>query len=351
MSVASRTGKIAATYKQYTLLSEMQKTNCPYTESSHIKCLSMDFDMKRKPLRESLATEWLEIDGKSYEIAHIETVPFENNAEYLLYKTVADKQKCLRTVADWLRFFNDIDCASVGVASGPREDENYRWRCFKDCIAGHRAGIWNIPYLDTPGLTVAQKVEWLQSINDCPNHIFNRKTWDKLSEKSYIKKLLPYDILEETLARIVSLSPVTEVKNLETDLKDNESDVNNTTPCVSSITVSEIETKPEKYLEIDGVKMYFDDENEELLNESLDSPYFDNPYADDEDDSFNDSHTFEIYDGDIPDSLDYDDDFDDEPDVDYDSMRYISKTFDVSNNNTSKSDNSDVNLDRLVSRN
>lgn len=351
LSVASRTGKIAATYKQYTLLSEMQKTNCPYTESSHIKCLSMDFDMKRKPLRESLATEWLEIDGKSYEIAHIETVPFENNAEYLLYKTVADKQKCLRTVADWLRFFNDIDCASVGVASGPREDENYRWRCFKDCIAGHRAGIWNIPYLDTPGLTVAQKVEWLQSINDCPNHIFNRKTWDKLSEKSYIKKLLPYDILEETLARIVSLSPVTEVKNLETDLKDNESDVNNTTPCVSSITVSEIETKPEKYLEIDGVKMYFDDENEELLNESLDSPYFDNPYADDEDDSFNDSHTFEIYDGDIPDSLDYDDDFDDEPDVDYDSMRYISKTFDVSNNNTSKSDNSDVNLDRLVSRN
>ena len=92
--------------------------------------------------------------------------------------------------------------------------------------------------------------------------------------------------------------------------------------------------------------MYFDDENEELLNESLNSGYYVNPYADDEDDSINDSHTFEIYDGDIPDSLDYDDNFDDdEPDSGYDSRRYISKTFDVSNNNTSKSDNPDVNLD------
>lgn len=345
LSVASRTGKIAATYKQHTLLSDMQKTNCPYTESSHLKNLSMDFDMKRKPLRESLAAEWIEIDGEKYEVAHIETVPFENNAEYLLYKAVAEKQKCLRTVADWTRFFNDLDCASSGVSSGPREDENYRWKCFKDCIAGYRAGIWDIPYLDTPGLSVNQKVEWLQSINDCPSHIFNRKTWDKLSEKSYIKKILPIDILKDTLERIVSLSPVTEVKNLETDLKDNESDVNNTTPCVSSVTVSTVDIKPEKYLEVDGVKMYFDDENEELLNESLNSPYFDNPYVEDDCDSINDSHTFEIYDGDIPDSLDYDDNFDDEPDSGYDSRRYISKTFDVSNNNTSKSDNPDVNLD------
>ena len=345
LSVASRTGKIAATYKQHTLLSDMQKTNCPYTESSHLKNLSMDFDMKRKPLRESLAAEWIEIDGEKYEVAHIETVPFENNAEYLLYKAVAEKQKCLRTVADWTRFFNDLDCASSGVSSGPREDENYRWKCFKDCIAGYRAGIWDIPYLDTPGLSVNQKVEWLQSINDCPSHIFNRKTWDKLSEKSYIKKILPIDILKDTLERIVSLSPVTEVKNLETDLKDNESDVNNTTPCVSSVTVSTVDIKPEKYLEVDGVKMHFDDENEELLNESLNSPYFDNPYVEDDCDSINDSHTFEIYDGDIPDSLDYDDNFDDEPDSGYDSRRYISKTFDVSNNNTSKSDNPDVNLD------
>ena len=347
LSVASRTGKIAATYKQYTLLSDMQKTNCPYTESSHLKNLSMDFDMKRKPLRESLAAEWIEIDGEKYEVAHIETVPFENNAEYLLYKAVAEKQKCLRTVADWTRFFNDLDCASSGVSSGPREDENYRWKCFKDCIAGYRAGIWDIPYLDTPGLSVKQKVEWLQSINDCPGHIFNRKTWDKLSEKSYLKKILPYDILEKTLARIVSLSPVTEVKNLETDLKDNESDINNTTPCVSSVTVSAaaVADKPERFLDVNGVKMYFDDENEELLNESLNSPYYDNPYADDEDDSINCSNTFEIYDGEIPDSSDYDDNFDDEPDSGYDARHYISKTFGVSNNDTLKSDNPDVNME------
>lgn len=306
LSVASRTGKIAATYKQYTLLSEIQKTNCPYTESSHVKNLSMDFDMKRKPVKESLRAEYLEIDGESYEIAHIDTVPFKNNAEYLLYKAVADKQKCLRTVADWTRFFNDIECSASGAASGPREDENYRWKCFKDCVAGHRAGIWNIHYLDTPGLTVAQKVEWLQSINDCPSHIFNRKTWDKLSEKSYIKKLLPYDILEETLARIVSLSPVAESETFEPDLTNRKVATCNTTPCVSSVTVSTVDIKPEKYLEVDGIRMYFDDENEELLNESLNSPYFDNPYADDEDDAICCSHTFGVYGENLPNDSDYD---------------------------------------------
>ena len=35
---------------------------------------------------------------------------------------------------------------------------------------------------------------------------------------------------------------------------------------------------------------------------------------DDEDDSINDSHTFEIYDGEIPDSSDYDDDIDEDDD-------------------------------------
>lgn len=106
-------------------------------------------------------------------------------------------------------------------------------------------------------------------------------------------KILPFDVLKEILEKIVSLSPASEVKNLETNLKDNESDINNTTPCVSSVTVSTIREDPDRFLEINGVKMYFDDE----------------------------------------------------PDVDYDSRRYISKTFDVSNNNTSKSDNPDVNLD------
>ena len=56
--------------------------------------------------------------------------------------------------------------------------------------------------------------------------------------------------------------------------------------------------------------MYFDDENEELLNESLNSPYFDNPYADDDYGNISDSHTFEIYDGEVPDSSDYDEDID-----------------------------------------
>ncbi len=351
LSVVSRTGKIAVTYKQYTLLSEMQKSNCPYTESSHLKNLSMDFDMKRKPLRESLATEWIEIDGEKYEVAHIETVPFKDNAEYLLYKAVADKQQCLRTVADWLRFFNDIECVSAGVASGPRENENYRWKCFRDCIAGYRAGMWDIPYLNTPGLNVMQKVEWLQSINDCPSHVFSRKTWDKLSEKSYIKKILPLDVLKDTLERIVSLSPVSEVKNLETELKDNESDVNNTTPCISSITASEIETKPERYLEVDGIRMYFDDENEELLNESLNSPYYDNPYAEDDYDSINCSRTIEIYDGDIPDSSDFED-------IDEFFEKFDSKTNDIGSscvgtsavvNTEATTNNTNVNIGALNS--
>lgn len=308
LSVASRTGRISTTYKTYTLLSDIQKSNCPYTESSHSKQLSMDFDMKRKPLKDSLRAEHLTINGETYEIAHFETVPFTNNAEYLLYKAVADKQKCLRTVADWLRFFNDVNCAASGVSSGPREDENYRWKCFKDSVAGYRGGLWDIPYLNTPGMTVAQKVDWLQSINDCPGHIFNRKTWDKLSEKTYIKKILPYDVLKPTIAKIVSLCPDNENTADETEPTVKEPDSTSTAPCVSSVTVSKsVEDKSEKFYMYNGIKIYYDDENEELLDESLKSEYYDNPYSYDCNDDTECSETLEIYDCEIfefPDDVD-----------------------------------------------
>lgn len=60
--------------------------------------------MKRKHVRSSFKAEYKEIDGQKYEVAVFETEPYENTDDYLLYKKVAEKQNCLRTMADWDRF-------------------------------------------------------------------------------------------------------------------------------------------------------------------------------------------------------------------------------------------------------
>ena len=61
-----------------------------------------------------------------------------------------------------------------------------------------------------------------------------------------------------------------------------------------------------------------------MLNESLNSGYYVNPYACDYSDDVKCSETLEIYDGEIPDFSDEDDFDDDDPYTGYDSRRYIS---------------------------
>ncbi len=202
----SRTECVKVANKKYTTIDEVRSGNA-YVVTIGEKKLNYDFDMKRKIIPSTLKTVYKEINGVTYEIAVFETEPYKNTDEYLLYKKVAVKQKCLRTEADWNRFFDDLKCEMSGISAVPREDDDYLYKKFISCIYAYRAKEIDIPYLDTPGLSVKGKVAFLQSINPSKNHIFTKGNWEKAGEKARQKKRLPLEIIEDTYKMILSACP------------------------------------------------------------------------------------------------------------------------------------------------
>lgn len=248
--------------------------------------------------------------------------------EYLFYKNIAERQACLRTVDDMKRFFADIKCELEGISSGSRDGDSYMFKKLMSCIMAYRVKEIEIPYLDTPNLTVNDKIAWIQSNNPSQNHTFNKKSWDKTSEKKRQEKRLPYEACKDIHEMLLKASPVagrpTEksstdknsvaddivscTSRTEPDCESKKSASANTAPCVSSVTVSKsVEDNSEKFYMFNGIKIYYDDENEALLDESLKSEYYDNPYSCDYNDDTECSETLEIYDGEIfefPDDVD-----------------------------------------------
>ena len=46
----------------------------------------MDFDMKRKPVRDSFCTKLVTVNNTVYEIANFTTIPFDDVSEFRLYR-------------------------------------------------------------------------------------------------------------------------------------------------------------------------------------------------------------------------------------------------------------------------
>ena len=184
------------------------------------KSLSMDFDMKRKPVKESFYTEHPSVSGIEYEISCFDTVPFEDMDEFLDYRKKAGNVKCLRTETDWAFFWDSFErgeeetveeaipaVAGEALLSAPKKRRggakirDLDWAVLNSCIMGYRAGMWDIPHLNDPKLTKAEKCEWIQKFNKSP-HVFKPGDWDHASEKNRQKNMLPKKLLAGLLKKM-----------------------------------------------------------------------------------------------------------------------------------------------------
>lgn len=104
----TRSGPVESESTSYPSLKKY-KEGVPYVRSKNIRHISLDFDMKRKPIRNSLKAEYRVIEGEQYEVAHIDTEPYLNSDEFIMYRSVAKSMKCLRTVEEWEQFFKKIE--------------------------------------------------------------------------------------------------------------------------------------------------------------------------------------------------------------------------------------------------
>ena len=186
--VVSRTGSVQYEIKNYTSLKEYRKSG-HYTQDTSTKTLSLDYDMKRKPIQSTLTAEYVQIDDNQYVMAHVETEPFANTDEMLLYRAVRNEMKCLRTVDEWIRFFEAVELRKQGIIGVMTTVEHDR-KILRSCVLGYRAEKWDIPYLANKKISLDDKIQWINSFNSAPDHPFTKGEWKKAGEKSRQKNIM-----------------------------------------------------------------------------------------------------------------------------------------------------------------
>lgn len=205
-AAVTRTGGLPNLEITYTELKDVRK-GCPFRANETTNNISLDFDMKRKPVESSLRAVSINIDGVDYEFACVETIPYADSFEFEAYRTVAKSMRCLRTVDEWKLFFARVKAYMSGFKKVPKSNEDIEFKSLCNVIAGYKAKLWKIPYLDNPKLKVSDKVKWINSFNTSPTHEFKKKTWERMGEKKHQENLLPLEILKPMLDKMGAILP------------------------------------------------------------------------------------------------------------------------------------------------
>ncbi len=196
VQVLSRTGTVDCTDKKFSSFKSMVQKKTDLCVSYETRHLHMDFDLKRKPVRGSFKTDHPVIDGVTYEIAHFDTVPYENVAEFRLYRKKKELCGCLRTVEEWKSFFIKIDTDGCGSVV-----KDLDWSILTSVIMGYRAGKWEIPALS--GKTVSEKCNWINQHNESSRK-FKESDWKNVRRPERQAHMLPAEFLKAKIAELQS---------------------------------------------------------------------------------------------------------------------------------------------------
>ena len=192
--VLSCTGPVEYTESQWTSFKEYVKGG-KYGIKKKPRRIHMDFDMKRKPIRDSFHTDYVVIDGVEYEIAHFDTEPFQNVAEYRLYRKKKELVDVLRTEADWDVFWLKLSLNATGTQIHIDED----WSILMSCIMGYRAERWDIPGLN--GKSVEEKCDWINAHNTSKKK-FKPSDWKNCRRPERQVNMMPFELIKDKLSEL-----------------------------------------------------------------------------------------------------------------------------------------------------
>lgn len=189
--VLSRTGPITCYDEKWAGFKDIVQGKTGFKITPVTRQLHMDFDLKRKPDRSTFTTDYPVVDGSTYEIAHFDTVPYADVAEFRLYRRKKKLCDCLRTIADWDIYFVKIDTNACGA-----NIKDLDWAIIMSVIMGYRAGLWDIPALNNK--TVVEKCDWINKHNDSSKQ-FNKNDWKNARRPERQVNMLPKSYLVEKL--------------------------------------------------------------------------------------------------------------------------------------------------------
>ena len=192
----SREGRVEYEMQVWTKFKDLAR-GVSFSTKDVTKHISMDFDMKRKPDRNSFYTEKVEIYGKTYEIANFSTLPFETIEEARLYKSKKDLCKVLLNQSDWDLFWVKIDYDGKGKQI--REKDGVEWSKLTSCVMGHRKGLWVIDKLNEG--TVQEKCDWLNSLELTPKK-FKLSDWKNARKPERQVNMLTYGDISDFLEKL-----------------------------------------------------------------------------------------------------------------------------------------------------
>lgn len=195
IQVLSRNGTVDYTENEWTSFKDIVRGK-PFVVKPETRHIRMDFDMKRKPIRENFTTDIVIIDGKEYKIAHFDTTPFKNIEEFRIYRNKKKLTDVLRTESDWEVFWLKLDLNTSG--SQPR---NMEWSILNSCIMGYRSGRWDIPSLND--ITVEEKCEWINSHNSSGRK-FKPSDWKNARRPERQANMLPLELIKGKLNELIN---------------------------------------------------------------------------------------------------------------------------------------------------
>lgn len=193
--VLSRTGTIDYTDAKWSKFKDLAHGK-DFSIKPETRKIRMDYDMKRKPVRESFETKSVPVDGNIYEIANFTTVAFENVAEFRLYRQKKDLTTVLRTQADWDIFWQKLDYGSCGM-----KIRNPEWSILNSCIIGHRMHRFSISKLDE--LSGQARCDWINSHNTSTK-IFTLNDWKNAGRPARQVNMLPQELIQDKLNELIS---------------------------------------------------------------------------------------------------------------------------------------------------
>lgn len=176
--------------------------------------LSMDFDMKRKPIESSLVNVDVIILGNHYDIANFETEPYDNIDEYRFYKNQARQTKCLRSLDHWVLFFDKINNKLTGSCHN-RVIKDLAWSKLMSAVMAYRLQVPldylgndypHIPFLDDTSNSVEDKCSWINKFNHSHKK-FTLNDWKNARRQTRISQMLPEITFKDVLDNMISWDP------------------------------------------------------------------------------------------------------------------------------------------------
>lgn len=199
-----REKSVPSIHKEFVNLKSMLTKDLDFHSIDCITNISLDFDMKRKPLQSSLHSVWVNAADGSYcsasvqraglnEIGCLDTVAFDSIAEYEMYRKAKDSCPVLRTFEDWKMFF--------AKAQRPENSKirisNADWTSLMSCIILYRQGKLDIPPLEACA-TVQEKIDYINRHNHTPRK-FTESHWKNARRPERASSALPIEAISDTL--------------------------------------------------------------------------------------------------------------------------------------------------------